>query len=124
MLFVSLMVTAFALFPRLPERYGLQPASVWQVSSGAFFLAWVAYIVPSGRRFLANISLMTATQRRTGYMNYSIHALIGGALGLGTFGVWGTLAEAVYLSCLFGELYFAGYLFVLLFFQLLTEPAA
>jgi hypothetical protein len=123
MIFVSLMVTGFALFPRIPEHYGLAPLSVWRVSSGAFFFAWLLYIVPSGRRFHVQISAMTPTQRRTAYMNYSIHFVIGGSLALGAFGVWAGFAQAVYLSCLFGELYLAGYLFVLLFFQLLSEPA-
>jgi hypothetical protein len=123
MLFVSLMVTAFALFPRLPEHYGLDSAALWSVSSGAFFIAWTLYIVPSGLRFRASFSAMSATQQRTGFMNYTIHSIIGAALFLGVFGVWGSLAEAVYLSCLFGELYLAGYLFVLLFFELLDAPA-
>jgi hypothetical protein len=123
MLFVSLMVTAFALFPRLPKHYGLELSTVWRVSSGAFFVAWVLYVLPSGLRFIASYSHMTATQRGTGFMNYTIHGLVGASLFSGALGIWGTLAEAVYLSCLFAELYLAGYLFVLLFFSLLAPPA-
>jgi hypothetical protein len=124
MLFVSLMVTAFSLFPRIPEHYGMGPHSVWRVSSGAFFVAWVLYIVPSGMRFRAGFSQMTVTQRWTGCMNYTIHGLVGVSLFLGAVGFWETVAEAVYLSCLFAELYLAGYLFVLLFFDLLAPSAA
>jgi hypothetical protein len=121
MLFVSLMVTAFALFPQLPEKYGLPPHSVWRVSSGLFLVAWLIYIIPSGLRFRAVLPKMPSAQRLTGFMNYTIHSVIGIALGLGAFGAWGGVGEAVYLSCLFGELYLAGYLFVLVFLELLSE---
>lgn len=123
MLFVSFMVTAFSLFPRLPASFGVAPQSGWQLSFGTFFLAWLLYIIPSRRRFSALSATLTPFQRRAGNFNLAVHSLVGVGLALGSFGAWGSRSEAVYLSCLFILLYMAGYLFVRLFLRLLAETA-
>ncbi len=121
MLLVSFIVTAFALFPRLPASFGMGQQSGWQLSFAALFLAWLLYIIPSRRRYVAVSATLTRLQRRVGNLNFGVHGLTGVGLLLGAFGVWGSRSEAVYLSCLFVLLYMAGYLFVLLFLRLLAE---
>jgi hypothetical protein len=123
MLFVSLMTTAFALFPRLPVSFGLAPQAGWQLSFAAFFVVWFFYIVPSRRRFSAVSENYSPSRRRLGDFHFAVHGLLGIALLLGSFGVWGDSSEAVYLSSLFVLMYMAGYLFVRLFLELLARTA-
>ncbi|MCP4003391.1 MAG: hypothetical protein GY725_04270 [bacterium] len=124
MLFVSLMVTAFSLFPRLPVSFGLAPQSGWRISSGVFFVAWLVYVIPSYRRFSAVSEEFTPGWRRVANLHFGMHGFVGVGLLLGVFGVWGDRSEAIYLSCLFMLLYQASYLFVRLFLRLLARSSS
>ncbi len=49
-LLTSLLATAFALFPFLPDRLGATASTTWRASAAIFAICWTIYAVMSFQR--------------------------------------------------------------------------
>jgi hypothetical protein len=123
MLLLSMLTIAFALFPYLPLRLGAADAASWQISSGAFFFAWLAYFVTSVIRGLrvTRAAGVAWPGRPLAAFNQVVHIAAGLSLGGGAIGLWGSATAGIYLCSLAAMLYMAGCVFVLLFTRLVRS---
>ncbi len=114
MIVFSLIAVAFSLLPFVVRKYGFEEATVWKLSSGLFFLAflgagvWVARVVGRLRR-------LDLVGRRVNPLICTIPFLgaITGTvlLGLNTVVSSPRVAPAVYLTGLLLLLFMAGFAF-------------
>jgi len=121
MLLLSLIASAFALFPVLPATFGASEEITWRVSSLLFALAWAGYGLQG---LAAGVRLTRAGTRPFArplfWNNLAVHLPVTFAL-LGVAADVGFLAgvrSAVYVTALFATLYLAGAYFVALFVSL------
>ncbi len=118
-LLTALLATGFALFPFLPDWFGLPPHITWRISAGLFAMCWTVYLVWGVRG--ARLRRRDGKDFRATRMS-PIHGglYILGVLGLlgCAFGLLPDHIRGVYLSGLFVLLLVSGSLFVSLFLSL------
>ena len=116
MIFCSLLVLAFSLFPFLPDALGASPQVVWRISSGFLVLAggavaWVQL------QYLRQVGWFRA---RSLYANVPLGLLVVLLLALNTLLDMGKLSSGIYIFALFSLLFVSGFLFLLAFLSFLS----
>lgn len=111
---VSLLVVVFSLFPMVPFEFGLEAETAWRLSSAAYLVTTLAYLMIAARRQAFLHRKGVKVRRGWARTLWSLAGATIVALAAGAAGAGGASGEAWYVTGLFLALVSAALIFIVI----------